>query len=477
MRKPNKPSTPKAGKDLAASNTNPKPNKPQQNNSPAKPNTPATAANTIATSYLDTFNKSPQCTKNREKIEEKCKPEPAQTEAEKKDGKSAKKNGLMARIGDTTHIIDELGRKASNYKRTDANAWVDSHCNGMWYKPTNLKNASEEFNNAVKGSLNKLKDEKWGLLKDSMGELNDIAKAKAGAAAEKKIAGLIARSVAKNVVGGAAVVATAGTVGDILEVAMLAWTVTDVLGTAEELAAMAGEEGAAVLANVQDSVDIQNKVESILKEYEDKPDKALADAMRVMSKLNRCLRAKRCALVPMKNTSAKKAAHSGSGCCPGQTGHHLLPQEMFKRKIDKIIPGDLVKSGPNKGNEKTESINDPDNCAAYTNSMHDNAPVVCVEGTNNTHASHGMIHDKIDALMQRHREKNLGKDSITNDEAIDAAVKSHNETFKPACNPECLRAQLHDYYDKLCVGQLKPRGGKAGDIEKDDEGEVIIFND
>ena len=79
--------------------------------------------------------------------------------------------------------------------------------------------------------------------------------------------------------------------------------------------------------------------------------------------------------------------------------------------------------------------------------------------------------------MQRHREKNLGKDSITNDEAIDAAVKSHNETFKPACNPECLRAQLHDYYDKLCVGQLKPRGGKAGDIEKDDEGEVIIFND
>ena len=57
-------------------------------------------------------------------------------------------------------------------------------------------------------------------------------------------------------------------------------------------------------------------------------------------------------------------------------------------------------------------------------------------------------------------------DSISNEDAIDKAVESHRETFKPPCDAKCLKAQLKGYYDKLCDGKMKPRGGKGTDIEE-----------
>jgi hypothetical protein len=203
-----------------------------------------------------------------------------------------------------------------------------------------------------------------------------------------------------------------------------------------ELAVMAGDEGPALLANFKGTLDVSKKADELIDSYKKEPAKALADTMRGLAQLNPCMRAKRCQLVPMKETGAKQAAKSGQGCCPGQTGHHLLPAEMFE---------DCPDYGTSSG------------------SVHRNAPVVCTEGTNNTHGSHGAIHEKMEDLMQKHRKKS--GDAITNDQAIDAAVESHTETFKPPCDPRCLKAQLKDYYDKLCNGKLKPRGGKGADTE------------
>ncbi len=93
--------------------------------------------------------------------------------------------------------------------------------------------------------------------------------------------------------------------------------------------------------------------------------------------------------------------------------------------------------------------------------MHDNAPVVCVEGATHSHATHKLIHNEIDGLMSEHR-KSKG-DNITTDDAIKAGIKSHQETFRPKCDEKCLAAQLHQYYDKMCKDQLKPRGGKGLD--------------
>ena len=80
-----------------------------------------------------------------------------------------------------------------------------------------------------------------------------------------------------------------------------------------------------------------------------------------------------------------------------------------------------------------------------------------------------MIHDKLDKKMKIHRET-TGKDSISNEDAIDKAVESHRETFKPPCDAKCLKAQLKGYYDKLCDGKMKPRGGKGTDIEESGSG-------
>ncbi|NHZ66954.1 hypothetical protein F1735_32580 [Massilia sp. CCM 8694] len=238
------------------------------------------------------------------------------------------------------------------------------------------------------------------------------------------------------------------------------------MSTAAELAALAGAEGAAALASVVDAANMGDKVKKMIADYAAHPDKALADSMTLQSKFNRCLQAKRCQLVAMSQTAPKTAARSGNGCCPGQTGHHLLPSEMFRRKIQ-VPTGEKYKNG----NPKTKSKDDPTNCTGYTDKVHNAAPVVCVEGANNRIASHGEIHKRIDTSMAAHRNQTKS-DTITTDEAIDAAIDSHQATFKPICNKACLKAQLKEYYDKICKDNLKPRGGMGSDATIDAPEEV-----
>lgn len=418
--------------------------------------------NTKTQAYISAYHSAPSCSKNKSDIATACKAEPAQSEEDKKRNPQ-KKEGLMGVVSKASHAMDTLGRVG--YKRDDANAWLDTHCDFMWLKPSGISKVGEEFNKNLIAGLETIKAEKWTLARHAMGELTSVAMEKAGTAATKKLAALGARSVAKNVVGGAAVVVTAGTAGSVLEAGMLAWTATDMIETATELAALVGEEGVLLLENLKDSLNIKEKVDGMLDELKKSPDKALADAMEMAGKFNSCLRFKRCQLVSMAQTSARKAKESGQGCCPGQTGHHLLPKEMFVRKIDVEIPVKVSEDRETK--PEIEKRNDPSNCEDYTNSMHKNAPVVCVEGTNQYGGSHGKIHGKIDELMKRHRLKH--GDQISNEEAMDTAVKSHQETFKTGCNPDCLKAQLKEYYGQLCVGQLKPRGGTGKDTEDTEE--------
>lgn len=79
----------------------------------------------------------------------------------------------------------------------------------------------------------------------------------------------------------------------------------------------------------------------------------------------------------------------------------------------------------------------PDECKEYTDNVHNDAPVVCVEGATHSHATHGVIHDKIDALMADHRAAK--GDKITTDQAIKDRIKSHQETFKTKCEENASR--------------------------------------
>jgi len=128
------------------------------------------------------------------------------------------------------------------------------------------------------------------------------------------------------------------------------------------------------------------------------------------------------------------------GCCPGQTGHHLVPNSWVEGKC----------GGPEKYSKGS-------------------APVVCMEGTSHTGGTHGDIHTGLnkkynDELSSRIRGQK-GDTTMAMDKVLDMATASHNEVYdidwpglnwSDGCNPKCLKKQLNNYYkDKGCKG-IKP---------------------
>lgn len=392
----------------------------------AKKKAAQSAANTRAQLYLDKFDTSPKCKDNKDKIANKCKTKEDKPEDPKKPTK--KKSNIVTVIGTAAHAVDDAAKaayKLGGYKPNESNAWVEGHCAGLWAKPSSK--GIEKYGKQIQESLEKLKSAKLEMLGKAADKLYDLAKEKLTPGyVLQKAGGMAVRSVAKEVV--AVVLAPTG-IGTAGSVALTAWTVKDVIETATELATAIGPEGLAVLEEINALKNIDKKVDEVLKKYKENPMAAAADGQELMARFNPCVAARRCQLVPYNNTDSLKAAKTGSGCCPGQTGHHLLPNEMFQE------------------------------CGAYTEQIHKAAPTVCVEGVNNSHGSHGKIHTAMDELMKFHgRQKG---DAISTQDAISEAAKSHKRTF-PGCNSDCLEQQLHAYYDGLCDGKMKPRGGLGG---------------
>ena len=143
-------------------------------------------------------------------------------------------------------------------------------------------------------------------------------------------------------------------------------------------------------------------------------------------KNNACVKAKRCMLVPYKPKS---------GCCPGQTPHHLVPKRGFKEVA--------------KYNE-------------------DKAPCVCAEGFSwhreeaskfpDAEKTHADLHDLQD---YRERQKikaapaaSKGK-AMSYAEARDSGLAAHAAIFPESrCNKNCLKEQLDNYHkEELKVGE------------------------
>ena len=169
-------------------------------------------------------------------------------------------------------------------------------------------------------------------------------------------------------------------------------------------------------------------------------------------------------LVPFDKTSpAPEAAHSGAGCCPGQTGHHVMPGSMFKPKV--------------------KGLPDPAFAGACTGGYdHDNAPTICLEGTNATDGSHGFAHSQLRAGIEKYQEKQeLAKkagvpganpDRISYADAKKAALDAI-WFVAPHCSRNCLEAQLDAYYTNCNKGNeknLKPSYGGGRSLEESDEG-------
>ena len=148
---------------------------------------------------------------------------------------------------------------------------------------------------------------------------------------------------------------------------------------------------------------VKNKLPELRKTLENygdkKPAAVAADAMDVLATVNDCTRARKCQLVKYNDT--KKGAFENLGdkqpaCCPGQTGHHLIPDVAATNS----------------------------SCSNYKEGE---APTVCVEGTTHGHGSHQRIHKALKESLDN--ALSGSSNTLSLDDYIDAAASSHAKAF------------------------------------------------
>jgi hypothetical protein len=399
--------------------------------------------------YMDDPNAKVKCAGDKKDIVKKCQPEkPQSDEDEKKGVKRRRKGGLSGKLAEAAEGLDKLGKNKADYKRNkasrtalDGNAWMEDHCSGLWITP--CFGYSEEFENNLTEMLEKLEDDKYSMMMNLLDEIKEMALEKAKDEATEIIGWLAAKTTLKAGVG----IATAETlIGPYL---MATWTAADILSTAADLAELAGAKGKAAYESMKNLYDISDKGEQILADYKENPHKAHADAMTVMAQIDPCTRARKCMLPPYENTKglsskskAKSQAKHGNGCCPGQTGHHILPDSMVKEA----------------------------GCPGYDQ---DKAPVMCLEGRNNceTHGSHGGAHGALKETMSDYKTDS-SSDTISYEDAKKQGLDAAQKSGAAHCDRDCLEAQLDAHYKGCKDKQLKATAGTGGGAKSAGDGEL-----
>ncbi len=132
-------------------------------------------------------------------------------------------------------------------------------------------------------------------------------------------------------------------------------------------------------------------------------------------------------------------------CCPGQTGDHLVDASCF-----------FDKGRGEKGSDSTPMPG----CKDYDAKK---APCMCVEGPNNTTATHGLMHTfKGNAAIKNMAANN--SDKVTFAQARKQGVDAAKEVFpESGCSTKCLEAQLNKYHnDKNIDDKTSLRGSASG---------------
>ena len=157
---------------------------------------------------------------------------------------------------------------------------------------------------------------------------------------------------------------------------------------------------------------------------------AEADTMRAGAKQNDCLVAQRC----------KLQTYNPSGCCPGQTPHHLVEKSSFKTNGQPLGAANRNAAKP------------------YVS---DKAPCICVEGNSQYRGSHAEMHtiqgwmNSGDTDQGGSLTDTSGNDhpdrTISYQDARDNAAVAVSTVFpESACSEDCIKAQLDHYHCDHC---------------------------
>ncbi|HTT22315.1 MAG TPA: PAAR-like domain-containing protein [Candidatus Sulfotelmatobacter sp.] len=174
-------------------------------------------------------------------------------------------------------------------------------------------------------------------------------------------------------------------------------------------------------------------------------DKFASAVLKDREGASACLAARRCSLQPYEKTEKGKG-----GCCPGQTGHHLVEASAFH------VEG----RGDGTANLRTGNNVKLDGCSGYDLNK---APCICVEGAGHGVGTHGLMHTfqsakamkcKVGSISDSTGKLTRSTNKTTVKKAQKDAAKAVTETFpESGCNKDCIEAQLKAYH------QAKPPHG------------------
>jgi hypothetical protein len=400
----------------------------------------AGTANTGPIFYFSNKTVKGKCDKEKKAIKKACDEEKDKSKAEARKAKASntKLGAVTEKVQDGLNRIEGAVKEAYGYKTpNDDNRWMGEHCHGLWVKPRGGADQFDKFQGELKKIEDGIKADMTTLTEAAAGKVLNMAKDKAIAYGEK--AALREAAAATTLV--------APVVGEVVVVGMTIWNVVDGVWTAGKIA-MDVYDLAKKAKEQYDKLKPQlETIQKLLaKKKEFTPSSILADMMTSMATANPCIMARRCSLVPFEKTegsggltSGKEQATSGQGCCPGQTGHHVMPGAMF------------------------EAGNNP--CGKPY--KHEKAPVICLEGANNHVGSHGLAHTGLQESIDAYKKANPGK-QISYKEASARAIGAVRLS-NPLCSKECLQAQLDRYYKDgmQCRddAKLKPNAGMSDPVE------------
>lgn len=174
------------------------------------------------------------------------------------------------------------------------------------------------------------------------------------------------------------------------------------------------------------------------------------------AKSDPCLNARKCQLVPYSATSNHKKTENPKqgGCCPGQTGHHLLPDGMFRKpegKAAAVAAWVAEKEGRDEKKMPRNKLPTEDCWDGYTEG---GGLTICAEGGNPGGGSHDALHEKTKETLSGY----LGTSrTIPYTEARDKVSDIVAEEF--GCKASCIAEQLDSAY-----GPMRKQSEECGSL-------------
>lgn len=367
-----------------------------------RPTTDKKSANTADFHYFHNKKDSENCARDAARITKDCEDtdeNKANSANALKKAKLSSESGIASnfiqKIKDALAKVDEQARISSGFKVNDKNRWMLNHCDGLWLKPGGQKGANGKEILNTKNFRETIEKDIQGFI-DSQAKLEKDAFEKVFSFADDYMMSHwqdVVDDVEKKALRRAAFARFPG-----------AATLMARIGTWEGLGRLVGNTIGAIVTNdmerqfqaLLDKANVFSKAIEAGKTLLSKGgiEDAMASMMAGVAYANPCIKARKCLLVPFKDTG-KTAA--GNGCCPGQTGHHVIPNAMFN-----VFEPVTVKV-PNKPDKTTMESQGLRKC--WKNYSESNALTICLEGTANRAANgtHGFAHSGTEKIAEVYR--------------------------------------------------------------------------